>query len=421
MNILYITLKDLANSLRKPLVLAFMLVLPLLQAGLPYLAFQGMSGGMEVQTTRVVVVNLDRPVAAYPDFRAGELLSGMLADGKLGNLLDVTPLESESAARRRVDAGQADVAVIIPAGLTASLFEREDRAEVVIYHDPALTLGPGIVRDVVTNFLDGFAGSLIAADVTSLQLETLGRQVTEATRREAMQAYGDWAQAIGESLSRGVHPAIRSGGQVKVRAAGSVMRAVIGPLMAGMLAFFAYFVAAFAAQSILREEEQGTLKRLFRTPISKGGILTGKFLAVVSLLILQTLLLLAFGSALFGVRWGAPLPLAVNGLGLALSAAGFGIMLVSFMRTTRQAFLVMGGAVILTGMAGGTMTTTFANLPAAFRTLNLFTPQGWVLRGFTATLQGGSLAEAILPALVAAAAGMAFLLIGWFNLNRRYS
>ncbi len=421
MNILYITLKDLANSLRKPLVLAFMLVLPLLQAGLPYLAFHGMSGGLKVQTTRVMVVNLDQHVAAYPDFRAGELLCGMLADENRGNLLDVTVLESESVARQLVDAGQADLAVIIPAELTASLFDPNGRAAVVIYHDPTLTLGPGIVRDMVTNFLDGFAGSLIAADVTTTQMEALGQQVTEATRQEAMQRYGDWAQTIGESLSRGVHPAIKYSTQVEVRAADSVMRGIIGPMMAGMLVFFAYFVAAFAAQSILREEEHGTLKRLFRTPLSKGGILTGKFLAVVSLLILQTILLLGFGSVLFGIRWGSPLPVVINGLGLALSAAGFGIMLVSLMRTTRQAFLVMGGAVILTGMAGGTMTTTFANLPAAFRTLNLFTPQGWVLHGFTVTLQGGSLAEALFPALVAAAAGLAFLLIGWFKLNRRYS
>lgn len=421
MNIFFITLKDLVNSLRKPLVLAFMLVLPLLQAGLPYLAFHGMSNGLDVQSTRVMIVNLDHPVATYPDFLAGEMLTGMLTDELLSNLLTISLTRSETAARQAVDEGQADVAVIIPAELTASLFDSNGRAEVVIYHDPILTLGPGIVRDVVTNFLDGFAGSLIAADVTTAQLDALGRQVTEASRQEAMQRYGDWAQSIGENLSQGVHPAIRYGRQVEARRTDSVMSAMIGPMLAGMLVFFAYFVAAFAAQSILREEEQGTLKRLFRTPLSKVRILIAKFIAVVVLLILQTILLLGFGSALFGIRWGAALPLAFNGLGLALSAAGFGTMLISFMRTTRQAFLVMGGTVILTGMAGGTMTTTFANLPAAFRTLNLFTPQGWVLRGLIASLQGGSLAETILPALVAAAAGLAFLLIGWFNLNRRYS
>jgi ABC-2 type transport system permease protein len=421
MNILFITLKDLTHSLRKPLILAFMLALPLLQAGLPYLAFHGISGGLEVQSTRVLVVDLDQPVAAYPDFRAGELLFGMLTDDKLSDLLSVTLSGIESDARQAVDTGQADVAVIIPEGLTASLFEPSGRAEVVVYHNPTLTIGPGIVIDVVTNFLDGFTGSLIAADVTRWQLETLGQQITEATLQDAMLRYGNWAQSVGESLSQGIHPAIRYGGQVEARKADSVMRAIIGPLMAGMLVFFAYFVATFAAQSILREEEQGTLKRLFRTPLSKGGILSGKFLAVVGLLILQIALLLSIGSALFGIHWGAALPLAANSLGLALSAAGFGVMLVSFMRTTRQAFLVMGGAAILTGMAGGTMTTTFANLPVAFRTLNLFTPQGWVLRGLIATLQGTALPEALLPALIAAVVGLGFLLIGWFNLNRRYS
>ncbi|MBN2387780.1 MAG: ABC transporter permease [Anaerolineales bacterium] len=421
MNILTITFKDLADSLRKPLVLAFMLVLPLLQAGLPYLAFNGLAGGLDVQITRVLVVDLDQPNPAYPEFRAGELLTAMLADEQLANLLEVTLSDDAYAARRMVEAGQADVAVIIPPELTASLFEPEGRAAVSIYHDPTLTLGPGIVRDVVVNFLDGFAGALIAADLTTLQLEALGQQVTDRTRQEAMQRYGTWAQSVGESLSRGVHPAIDYGDPVEVHQTGSLMKAIVGPMMAGMLVFFAFFVGAFAAQSLLREDEQGTLKRLFRTPLSRGRILTGKFLAVVILLLLQTVLLLGFGSLLFGIHWGAALPVAVNGLGLALSAAGFGIMLISFMRTSRQAFLVMGGAVILTGMAGGTMTTTFASLPAAFRLLNLFTPQGWVLRGFEAALQGRALLEAAVPALVAAATGLAFLLVGWHNLNRRYS
>jgi ABC-2 type transport system permease protein len=236
-----------------------------------------------------------------------------------------------------------------------------------------------------------------------------------------MQRYGEWALTVGLSLSRGVHPAIRYAASPAVQESGSVMKVMIGPLMLGMLVFFAFFVGAISAQSILHEEEQGTLARLYRTSASRISVLMGKFGAVAGVLALQALLLLGIGSLVFGIDWGRPAPVLVNALGLVLAAAGFSVMLISCLRSTRQAFLVMGGAAILTGMAGGTMTTTFANLPAAYRTLNLFTPQGWIMRGFEAAMRGGRPAEVFLPAAAAAGIGLLCLAVGLFNLNRRFS
>jgi ABC-2 type transport system permease protein len=421
MPILHITLKDLARSLRSPFVLAFMLILPLLEAGLPYLAFSNLSAGLSVQKTRVLIVNLDRPVEAYPDFLAGDLLVEMFRNDELGKLLETTVGESEAAARTAVDSRETDVAVILPYGLTAALFGSEERMEIEIYHDPALTLGPAVVRDVVTNFLDGFAGSLIAADTAAARAAEEGTSLDKNTRLEIMQRYGDWAQGVGESLQRGIHPAIRYEVSAPVQQSESVMKAQIGPIMLGMLVFFAFFVGVLSAQSLLREAEQGTLARLYRTPVSKAAILSGKFAAVEILLALQVILLIGIGNVLFGIEWGDPVPVILNGLGLVVSAGGFGIMLIAFMRTTRQAFLVMGGAVILTGMAGGTMTTWFADVPALFATVNLFTPQGWILRGFSAAMRGGSLTDAAVPAAAALGLGFIFLWIGIRKMNARFA
>jgi ABC-2 type transport system permease protein len=421
MIILHIALKDLARSLRSPFVLAFMLILPLLEAGLPYLAFSNLSAGLNVQKTRVWIVNLDQPVEAYPDFLAGDLLAEMLKDDGLKGLLDASVADSESAARAAVDSRATDVAVIIPPGITAALFSGMDRMEIEIYHDPALTLGPAVVRDVVTNFLDGFAGSLIAADTAAARAAEDGMSLDEKTRLEIMRRYGDWAQGIGRSLQQGIHPAIRYEDSAAVQESDSVMKAQIGPIMLGMLVFFAFFVGAISAQSILREAELGTLARLYRTPASKAAILTGKFAAVEILLALQVSLLVGIGAGLFGIDWGDPIPVVLNGLGLVVSAGGFGIMLIAFMRTTRQAFLVMGGAVILTGMAGGTMTTWFADVPALFKTVNLLTPQGWILRGFSAAMHGGSLTDALVPAAVGMGLGLLFLWIGIRKMNSRFA
>ncbi len=418
---IYIALKDLRHALRNPFLLAFMLVLPLLQAGLPYLAFNGLEKGQNVQTTRLWVVNLDQPVAAYPDFRAGTLLIGVFQDESLKTLLELTEADSEAAARQAVETRRADVALIIPANFTASLFSADEHAMLAIHKDPALTLGPAIVQEVVVNFTDGFTGSLLAADVAAAQAEAYGSSLSADKRLEIMRRYGDWALTVGDSLAKGIHPAIRYASISPAQASQPVMKALIGPLMLGMMVFFAYFVGAIAAQSLIREAEQGTLARLLRTPASKAAILWGKFGAVVTVLALQVGLLLGLGAVIFHVSWGDVLPAAANGLGLVVSAAGFGTLLVSFLRSTRQAFLVMGGAVILTGMAGGTMTTTFANLPEFYRIINLFTPQGWVLRGFNAAMTGSNLTEALGPAFVAMMIGLAGLGVGLFNLNRRFA
>ncbi len=421
MSTLYLTLKDLAYSLRSPFVLAFMLILPVLQAGLPYLAFQGLTNNLEIQTTHLQIVNLDQPVAQYPDFLAGDLLIETFQNEELKNLLVIDIVCDEAAARLAVEGRQVDVALIIPADFTASLFDPSTHAQIVLYQDPALSMGPAIVREVVTSFTDGFVGSLMAADVTAAQLAVAGRPFPESTRLIVMQRYGDWALTVGDSLSRGVHPAISYAASAPVVESESVMKAMIGPLVLGMLVFFAFFVGAISAQSFIREAELGTLARLYCMPTSRISILIGKSSAVMGVLSLQVLLLLGIGRLVFGIEWGPPLAVFANALGLVFAASGFSVLLISLMRSTHQAFLLMGGVVILTGMAGGTMTTTFANLPLAYRTLNLLTPQGWIMRGFEAAMREGSTAEVYLPATVAVVIGFVCLAVGLFKLNRRFS
>lgn len=101
-------------------------------------------------------------------------------------------------------------------------------------------------------------------------------------------------------------------------------------------------------------------------------------------------------------------------------ASGFGIVVIAFLKNTRQAFLVIGGIVILTSTAGGTMTTTFSNLPPIFKTINLLTPQGWALQTWEVTMRGGSLGELMTPFLVTLAIAQIFYLIGGIQMRQRF-
>jgi len=415
MKALHIARKDLYRFFRSPFVLAFMLVLPLLQTGIPYLAFGGLEGGLNVEKTRVSVVNLDQPVEQAPGFLAGDLLLAALRDERLSQVLTITEMTAESKARAAVDGQQADVAVIIPASFTGSLFD-DTEAPLVLYQDPAATLGPAIVQEIIASFADGFSGSRLAVDVASAQATARGEAFSEAEKMALMKQYGAWVQSL-EARLAGPHAVIQRQSPSNDT---DPATSLVGPLMIGLMVFFAYFVGAITAQSLIHEDEQGTLARLFRTATPRTTILTGKFLAVLGALTVQIILLIAIGGWLFGIAWGDPLPVALGGLGLVITAAGFGVMLMSFLKSTRQAFLVMGGAVMLTGMAGGTMTTTFANLPPALETISLFTPQGWAMRALETAMRGGTIIEVSGSAAACLAIALLCLAISALKLRKRF-
>lgn len=419
MKILKIIIKDMVRTFNSMFVLAFMLVLPLLQAGIPYLAFSGLSSGLDIQKTSVQVVNLDQPVPQYGDSTIGERLVEYLKDERLAGLLEVTEAPDEASARAAVEARTVDVAVIVPAELTASVFDTEKTVTFELYKDPALTLGPAMVKGVIVGFTDGLAGSLTAADIVSVQFAEQDMTLDETTRQEIMQKYGEWANTVGESLSRGKHPAIEYLPPSDVTEANSGL-AMIGPLMLGMMVFFTFFIGAIQALTILHEYEHGTLMRLFSTPTRPVTILAGKYLGVLIALEIQVIVLVVVGGLVFGIYWGGLVQVILASIALIVIASGFGILVIAFLKSTRQAFLVIGGIVILTSTAGGTMTTTFANLPSIFKTINLLTPQGWALQTWEAAMRGGSLGELIVPFLVTFAIAQVFYLIGGIQMRRRF-
>jgi ABC-type Na+ efflux pump permease subunit len=293
MRILDIALKDLLRSIRSGSFLAFGFVVPLLVSAIFYFAFGGLGsddGGFDLPTTKVQVVNQDE---AKMGFSAGQTLIEVLQTEGLADLLQVTEASDAASARAAVDRQQAGVAIIIPADFTAAVFDREGRAAVEVYQDPTLTLGPSIVKGIISQFVDGFAGSKIAANVASDQLSEYGVRADTATGQAIAMQYADWAAALGESQQEGMNPLldIRSPAGPE-KGATDVRTSVISMIMSGMMVFYVFFVGAASAQSILQEEEAGTLPRLFTTPTPQSAILGGKIIASFVTLVVQVVVLL---------------------------------------------------------------------------------------------------------------------------------
>ena len=417
MRIMDVAFQDLKRVFRSPFALIMMFGAPLLLAGLLYFAFGGLArggGSFNLARTRVVIANLDETNSVTGSFKAGEMLITFLQDEGLVDLVEITMAPDETSARSAVDQQQADVALIIPSNFTRAALTPEQEASVLLYQDPTLTIGPGIVKDLVNHFMDGFSGAKISARVTNAAIQKNGATADPSLAEWAAGQYAAYLES--SSHAAALHVVSPSGESVQ----GVSSLAMIEPIMAGMLVFFVFFMGANGAESIIHEDEEGTLARLFTTPASALMILAGKFLGVFVTLVIQAAVLLAASSLIFHIAWGKPFPVSLAILGLIVAATGFGVMLMSMIKSTRQTGPILGGVLTITGMLGGLMTNGIPNIPEVMDKVALTMPQGWALQALKLSLAGGSAQAVILSTLVLVALGILFFVIGLTLFRRRF-
>ncbi len=420
MKVFDIALQDLLRSLRSAMFLAFGLGLPLLMAGIFYFAFGGLGSDnpVSVPQVRVQFASLDETGEEYGHFSAGEMLFQLLDSEELAELLQVTPALDAESARAAVDNQEAGVAVIVPAGFTAAVFDPDGRAAIELYYDPTLTLGPAIVKNIVSSFVDTFAGSKITAQLTSELAAERGAAATAETLQDVSARYARWAVGLMEEDASPLL-ALRSplGGEEQP---GNGIAVIVSLIMAGMMVFYTFFTGAASAQSILREEEEGTLSRLFTTPTSQSAILGGKFISIFAVLVVQVLTLLLVSTFLFGIDWGEPLPVTLAALGLIVVAASFGIFVTSLLKDTQQTGIVYGGVMTVAGMVG--MSSVFTGgASGPMDAVSLVVPQGWCVRAWRLLLEGGGLRDVLPTVAVMLAMGVGFFLFGVFKFRKRFA
>jgi len=424
MKILDLAFKDLLRNFRNAFGLVMMVVAPLLISGLLYLAFGNMGGeeGLQIPVTRVQVANLDQPVGGAEGASVGQMLVDALTQEGMARFLQVTETD-EATARASVGQEGADVALIIPAQLTERAYAGEEAAITLIKGDGS-SIGTSVLEGIVNSFVDGLAGAKVTTDVITEQFAQRGLAMPAGVTQQASQQYAQWSQSLGDTMQSGepstiqvVAPAPAESAEPEQDLGAQIMASVV----AGMMIFFVFFTGASTAESIIKEQEEGTLARLFTTPTSQSVILGGKFVAIFLTLIVQVIVLLISSRLLFGIWWGTAGALLLMSVSMIVAAAGLGVFVMSFIQNTRQSGPVLGGVLTITGMLGGLMTTGIQNLPAAYATVNLFTPQGWALRGWQFVLAGESAGAVLGTALVTLAWGVILFAVGVMLMRKRFA
>ncbi len=426
MKIIDIALNDLTRSFRSAFTIGMAVVAPLMLTGLIYFAFGGLSGGdVSMTAMRVGVVNADTlPVDSPLDAPIGDNIRAMFFDESVEAWIEARDYADEAAARAALDRQEIGVAVIIPANLSASLLADEIDAPVTIVSDPTLTIAPAVVQDMVTMMLDGVSGGGIAIQTLMERQQANGIQPDPSQIPNWVTRYTDWYREFQRDLFHNPEKAAlvltaQSAGETE---SADPIQQMMGLTMAGQMIFFAFFTGAYAMMSILREDEEGTLARLFTTPTERANILAGKFLAVVLTVLLQGLVLMTAGHYAFGIAWGQPASVALAVMGQVFAASGLGVLLISFVKTSKQGGPVLGGGLTALGMLGGLFTANIpGGMPAAFAALANFTPQGWVLKGWKLSLAGSAPADLLLPFAVALVMGVVMFVLGAVMFKKRYS
>jgi ABC-2 type transport system permease protein len=429
-----IALKDLTRSFRSAFAVIFMFGVPLLVTGMFYFMFGNVSenGGFDLPRTKVIIANMDK---GGPKFQVnpknipggrqadtmGDLIVSILESEELADLIEMSFVPNPQAARASVDSQQAQVAIIIPSDFSEQFADvRDGKAVIEFYQDPTLTIGPAIMRSILNRFLDSMGGVQIAVNVFMDESNPSDYALTG----QFVQRYLDTSLALSDDLEGELLDVrVPSGAkQDTAEESQNALLSILTPIMGGMMVFYAFFTGTSTAQSILKEEEERTLPRLFTTPTPQVTILTGKLLSVFMTVCVQVVVLLIAARLIFGIQWGELVPVALTAAGIIFSASSFGIFVNSFLKDTKQAGVLFGGVLTVTGMVG--MISIFGmNSPGAARlgnSVSLSVPQGWAIRGLLQSMNGEPVGAVLLTMLAMLAWSAAFFLIGVLRFNRRY-
>ena len=423
MIILTIAFKDLVRSFRSAFAVGMMLIAPLFLVGLIYLSFgSGTDSTSSLPGITVGVVNADTLSVNSPlEHPLGDDIRSIFFSDSVASWITANDYADEASARAALDTQEIGVVVIIPPAFSDSFFAGDDSAQILIISDPTLTFAPQITENMVRAVLDGAAGGGIAIQTLIERQDVNGLPVDPAQLSFVVETYSAWFTNFHRNL---FHTPAEAALVMVAPSAGNEteapMQKTLGLLTAGQMVFFAFFTGAYSMMSILRENEEGTLARLFTTPIGRNDILAGKFLAVFLSVLVQGIVLIVATHYVFKLNWGALMPLTLALVGQVIASTGLGVFLISFVKTTQQGGPVLGGGLTALGMLGGLFTANIA-MPEAFTMLANFTPQGWVIKSWKLVLAGSPLTELWLPFIVMLLIGTLLFAFGAFNFRKRFA
>jgi ABC-2 type transport system permease protein len=353
---LTIAAKDLRQRFRDRSAIIVGFVAPLLIATLMNLAF---GQGEQLHFTMALV-----------DEDGGEIARELVTtvrSPQLADIVTVKDLSDAAAARRAVDTGTADAALVIPSGFSG-MVAGDAPVSLEVFSSVDSKLAGEVTRSIATSFttqLTSVRLSVEAGLAGGAPHDSVGRLVADALAAQPPEVVVE--RPTSDRPLKGI--------------------AYFGP---GMAIFFVLFAVGFTARGFFVERRQGTLDRIAAAPLRPVAVLAGKAVSVFAYALASLLTMSLVAGTLFKASWGSPV--AVVALCVAMSAAVVALtaFVMSVSRTERQAET----------LASALNFAFLGAAPEAMRRLAALTPNGLALRGFTDLATGAPAGAALARPLV---------------------
>jgi ABC-2 type transport system permease protein len=184
---------------------------------------------------------------------------------------------------------------------------------------------------------------------------------------------------------------------------------------------FAFFLMPILAEHLLKEKEEGSLRRLVAAPVSRGVIIGGKVAAYMVVVILQVALIFGIANIVFKMPLGhSPLGLFLVTVGAAAAATALGMMIAALSKSKSQASSVGLLLVFVLAGLGGSIQLGSKPLPLYrydnfMGVVSRFTPHAQALEGYMRLLADNAGAIDVLPqtGILLAMAAIFFFIAVW--------
>ncbi len=343
-------------------------------------------------------------------------------------------LLDRARAERLVRDGHVPVALVLPAGLDTSLARFDGRGvPLQLLSDPSDPIAPQVVggmlqKIVMTAMPDVFMQGGIG------EFERYAGGLTPRQQQAVDQWLPRLRGAAGGDSTAGPASRTAAGGDSAAGAAMSgLVRVEVVPVLgrkqdnsiisfyaAAIAVMFLLFAASAVAGTLLDEVDSGTLERVLSSRLGMTGLMTGKWIYITLLGMLQITVMFVYGMVVFRLDLLHHLPgFAVMTFFTAATTAAFGLLLASLCRTRAQLAGISTLVILVMSALGGSMFPRFLMTPG-MQKAGLLTFNAWALDGYVKVFWREAPLTALLPQVGMLAAFMVVFLAVARLLARRW-
>jgi ABC-2 type transport system permease protein len=406
MKILSVAIKDLQVLIKERGTIFQLFILPLLFIFIFSGALGSIGGGQQDTRILLPVVDLDGGPAARTLFNKLDAAGGVRLESY-----------DQQQAQTALDHRDIDRALFIPAGFSTGVANATPVTLRLVSHPDASPQQTEAVRLVG----EGVAANMALESQIVASLEQMGAM--QANSPEQYQVFSTQrivAQAQSQFEHAQTQPLIEVVQTVPARQGETEATPTLGQVaVPGFTVLFVFLAAQNAARSIHEEKSIGSFRRLMAAPLPKPVLMMGKMLPNFITSLVQTLVIMIFGSLGMRLLGLPPLPIEKALLGvvlvailLALCSSALGILIAALAHTENQ----VGGISTLLlwgmGLLGGSIAPLFI-LERFLGPLPMIVPHYWANRALDDLLIRGLSLPDILPSLAALLGfSVLFFLIG---------